>query len=215
MRDVTPIDRRRFVQALGAAATPLVAGCNGTSDEGETTEAGGDGDPNGDDATDRTATGTSTEAVDRPADTTEAGGTSTETEAAAGTGTNRAGETDRIELGGRREGWVGVEPMPIAGETNPTLTLEAGQTYELVWENLNGLEHELIVESADGAELVATESASEQGATRSVTFEATAEAAEYYCEYHPESMRGQVQAEPAGTGTDIGTATESAATASR
>ena len=108
-----------------------------------------------------------------------------------------AGAQEQVDthyrLGGRVSGWQGREPESISGETNPTLSFEVGKTYEITWENLDGLEHELIIESESGEELAATESTSEEGATRSLTYEATGEAASYYCEYHPQSMRGDVE----------------------
>ncbi|WP_440009894.1 cupredoxin domain-containing protein [Halomicrococcus sp. SG-WS-1] len=59
--------------------------------------------------------------------------------------------------------------------------------------NLDGVEHELIIEDADGKALVESDSATEQGATVSVTFTADEAMAEYYCEYHPQDMRGDVE----------------------
>ncbi|MFC6991662.1 plastocyanin/azurin family copper-binding protein [Haladaptatus sp. GCM10025707] len=96
-------------------------------------------------------------------------------------------------LGGETSGWQGQSPDEIAETTNPTLQLTAGETYELTWENLDGMEHELIIEDGSRSELEATESNDEKGATESITFEATSEMASYYCEYHPEQMRGSVE----------------------
>lgn len=76
--------------------------------------------------------------------------------------------------------------------------------------NLDGREHELIIEDGDGNELAATESATQSGATRSVTFTASQEMAQYYCEYHPQSMRGDVTL---GTGGTTGTSTMGTPTA--
>ena len=70
-------------------------------------------------------------------------------------------------------GWQGQAPTSIKGKTNPPLSLQPGTTYELTWVNLDGVEHELIIEDANGNELKATESASQKGATRTVTFTAT------------------------------------------
>ena len=119
-----------------------------------------------------------------------------------------------IILGGESSHWFGLAPPPIHGEENPTLSLREGGRYTLIWINLDGAEHEFIIESASGEELVATESAETPGETRSVTFTASSEMAEYYCEYHPQSMRGQVEmggfgTETAETGT---TAAETTAT---
>lgn len=43
-----------------------------------------------------------------------------------------------------------------------------------------------------GEDLLSTDLMGEEGATQSVTFTATTEMAEYYCQVHPEAMRGPV-----------------------
>ncbi|GAB3663278.1 cupredoxin domain-containing protein [Halopiger thermotolerans] len=98
-----------------------------------------------------------------------------------------------IILAGRTEYWYGVSPEEIEGEENPTLQFETGQEYELVWINVDGAEHELIVESEDGEELETSDSSETAGEAVSMTFEPSEDAAEYYCEYHPENMRGDVE----------------------
>ncbi|RKD97060.1 cupredoxin domain-containing protein [Halopiger aswanensis] len=105
------------------------------------------------------------------------------------------GESDQLPiiLAGRTEYWYGVAPEEIEGEENPTLQFETGQEYELVWINVDGAEHELIVETEDGEELEASDSSETAGEAVSMTFEPSEDAAEYYCEYHPESMRGDVE----------------------
>ncbi|WP_265111633.1 cupredoxin domain-containing protein [Halosolutus halophilus] len=111
-------------------------------------------------------------------------------------------ETDRLPiiLAGRTEYWYGIAPEAIEGEENPALDLEEGQEYELVWINVDGVNHELVVESADGEELEASDTSETAGEAVSMTFEASEDAAEYYCEFHPESMRGDVEL---GDGFDL------------
>ncbi|MFC4541706.1 plastocyanin/azurin family copper-binding protein [Halosolutus amylolyticus] len=119
------------------------------------------------------------------------------------TGDDANGEgTDRLPiiLAGRIEYWYGVAPEAIEGEENPTLDLEEGEEYELVWINVDGVEHELVVESGDGEELEASEASETAGEAVSMTFEASEDAAEYYCQFHPESMRGDVEL---GDGFDL------------
>ncbi|QLG47721.1 cupredoxin domain-containing protein [Natrinema halophilum] len=105
------------------------------------------------------------------------------------------GGTDRqpIILAGRAEYWYGVAPAEIEGRENPQLTLEADREYDLVWINADGEEHELLLESDDGDELERSDSSATAGETVTMTFEATEEIAEYFCEYHPEAMRGDVE----------------------
>lgn len=98
-----------------------------------------------------------------------------------------------IILGGEATHWYGLTPHAIHGEENPTLELAAGEEYELVWINLDGEEHDLIVEDPDGEELEESEESETAGEVVSMTFEATEEMTEYYCEYHPEDMRAEIE----------------------
>ena len=142
--------------------------------------------------------------------------------AAAGTlggiGGLAAGQAVDVELEARVGGWVGRAPRSIAGATNPTLSFESGRTYRVTWTNGDGIPHNFAVESADGDRLVRSETVSGQGASRTVEFEATPAMAEYYCEVHPQTMRGTVAvgssagttAAETETGTGTGTETETA-----
>jgi glucose/arabinose dehydrogenase len=107
------------------------------------------------------------------------------------------GET--IELGGEVQGWQGQQPSEIEGETNPTLRLEPGTEYEVVWENLDGQPHDFVIRDDDGQEVVGTEIVSEEGATTSLSFTASEEISTYVCTVHPSSMRGEIQI---GEGTE-------------
>ena len=133
---------------------------------------------------------------------------------ARATGVGRA-QAAEIALDGDTAGWVGRAPQSIAGQTNPTLSLEPGRTYRVTWTNADGAPHNLVVADADGNRLAGTEIVSEEGATRTLEFEATPAMATYYCEVHPQSMRGSVAVGPAGTTGETATgetATEETAT---
>ncbi|MFC7213086.1 PQQ-dependent sugar dehydrogenase [Saliphagus sp. GCM10025334] len=106
--------------------------------------------------------------------------------------TTLAQESELIELGGETSGWQGIAPDALEGETNPTLELEEGATYELTWENLDGQAHNIVIVDGDGEELERTELLAEEGETQTLEFEATSEMAEYYCEPHAGTMRGEV-----------------------
>lgn len=67
-----------------------------------------------------------------------------------------------------------------------------------------------MIVDADGAELVRTDIMETEGETQSVEFEATEGMAEYYCEVHPESMRGSIEV---GDGGATGDAEQSTSTA--
>ena len=104
-----------------------------------------------------------------------------------------------IELEAYTGGWEGVihrgPPDPpgdkIEGETNPTLTFEDGVDYTVTWTNEDGQPHNFVIEDSSGEEIVQTEVISEGSQT--VEFTATGVMAEYYCEVHPQSMRGDVR----------------------
>lgn len=122
-----------------------------------------------------------------------------------------AAQQTTFELGGETSGWRGRSPSSIEGQTNPTLELEAGAEYAIVWENLDGAPHNVVIEDANGNTLVRSELITEQGATQTVTFTASEEMAEYYCEAHPQSMRGTTNVSGSaseGTATPADTATE-------
>ncbi|WP_090612752.1 cupredoxin domain-containing protein [Natrinema salaciae] len=110
---------------------------------------------------------------------------------AADTG-NAADTQADIRLLGEAPGWQGEAPDAITGTENPTLPLEEGAEYTLIWENGDGLQHNFAIEDETGEELLASEFMNQDGATQTVTFTASAEMAEYYCQVHPESMRGSI-----------------------
>lgn len=97
---------------------------------------------------------------------------------------------DTIRLRGRIDGWRGREPEAVDGETNPTLEFRAGETYSITWVNHDGEPHNLAIQTEGGEVLARTEIVEEEDATRTLTFTATPEMAEYLCEVHPNTMRG-------------------------
>ncbi|WP_101294219.1 hypothetical protein [Halegenticoccus soli] len=98
-------------------------------------------------------------------------------------------------LGGLTEHWVGLSPVVDAfhRQENPPLKFQPGEQYRVVWINLDGANHEFQILNRGGEELVATESTANVGEARSVDFRATQEMARYRCEYHPQTMIGDVQ----------------------
>lgn len=101
--------------------------------------------------------------------------------------------TQPIELVARADGWSGVAPPAIEGKRNPTLPLDAGAEYELVWENGDGVTHDIRIVTADDESVLNSDDAREPGQTVSVTFTATDEMDAYYCTYHPDTMRGSIR----------------------
>jgi len=102
--------------------------------------------------------------------------------------------TGEIRLGGRISGWVGQAPEPIVDERNPTLRLVQGQSYTLSWENLDGAGHNFVIENETGnEEFVSTDILATEGETQTVEFTAQEEMAEYYCQPHSGTMRGDIE----------------------
>lgn len=108
------------------------------------------------------------------------------------TGVKAQSQPETIRLGGEIAGWQGRAPESIAGETNPTLQLEAGTTYQVVWENLDGMGHNFVLLDSDGNALERTDVMSEEGQTQSLTFTAREEMVEYVCQPHISTMNGAV-----------------------
>lgn len=111
------------------------------------------------------------------------GGVDAQSRSAAGT----------IRLGGEIPGWQGREPAAIRDETNPTLALEPDRIYRITWENVDGTPHNVALLDADGRTIERTPFVTERGATQTLAFEATTAMAEYVCEAHPGSMRGDIR----------------------
>lgn len=99
---------------------------------------------------------------------------------------------ETVLLGGEVSHWFGLAPTAIHEAENPTLGLEPGTVYEIVWVNIDGVQHELRIFDADDNVVAATETVSAVGETSSVVLEATEQLARYDCRYHPQSMQGQI-----------------------
>ncbi|WP_226010468.1 PQQ-dependent sugar dehydrogenase [Halomicrobium salinisoli] len=112
-----------------------------------------------------------------------------------------------IRLDGDTAGWMVPDDAgdPVGEGPNPTLTLQPGQDYEVTWENVDGQPHNFAVVDGDDETLLSSEIIEEQGATQTVEFTASEEMAEYLCDVHPVSMRGDVEiGGGAGTATPAG-----------
>lgn len=103
---------------------------------------------------------------------------------------------EQITFSGAIGGWEGLKPAAIEGETNPTLVLEAGETYEIGWTEGDGTPHNFVVWD-DDEEIVddyQTEQVAEPDDDQLYEITATDEMAYYRCEPH-ENMQGEIQVE--------------------
>jgi len=76
------------------------------------------------------------------------------------------GNDEVIILGGETPGWLGWRLPGEASEnaqSNPTLNLQAGATYTLFWENVDGVGHNFAIQDADGNSLEVLEPLSVSG----------------------------------------------------
>jgi hypothetical protein len=101
-----------------------------------------------------------------------------------------------IRLDGQiNPGWVGKKPEGISGDTNPTLSLEAGEDYVLAWTNKDGGSHNFAIYDVAGNAVVSSDIMSNRGATQIVEFTASDQMDRYECEAHPNQMSGDIQIE--------------------
>ncbi|WP_394348240.1 cupredoxin domain-containing protein [Natrinema pallidum] len=101
----------------------------------------------------------------------------------------------RIELDGQTPGWVGIKPDSIADETNPTLILQEGESYEIGWTTGDGNQHNIAIydENDDVVDDLVTEQVTEPGDDQWLEFEASSAMVTYICEVHPNSMVADIQ----------------------
>ena len=165
MRGSDTVTRRTVVRLAGAAATAVpAAGCLGDDETGE--EA-------------------TVESGDEPTDGSDEDG-------AIADAWERVEE---IELETNIAFWIGLSPEPIADEQNPTLVLFEGREYAITWQNADEFLHnlELRDENDDVVDGYSTPTLRTEGESETLEFEASPEIAEYVCDPHEASMRGDVE----------------------
>lgn len=218
VRDSRP-SRRKVITTTGAVvATALVAGCGGNSEEenggngngeengGNGNETGGNGNETDGDNGNETDGGNGNETDGDNGNETDGGngnetdgGNGDETDGDNGDGAEAISiepET-AIEFSGSMGGWTGIAPSSIEGETNPTLSLQEGETYEIGWTEGDGMGHNIEIRN-DSDEVVndlSTEITADPGDGQWLEFEATSEMAQYLCNPHQSSMVGSIQVE--------------------
>lgn len=104
-------------------------------------------------------------------------------------------DVEEIVLEGTVRNWVGVEPAPIEGLENPTLLLFEGREYTIEWINGDGVPHNLQIRDEDDDALVETDLLDQEGASESLTVEATAAMDSYVCAPHESTMAGAIEVE--------------------
>lgn len=207
------MDRRTALRQIGSATAALaLAGCagpaegptNGTANTTETNDQ-----PPSTATQERTETSTATQSDSQTPEETDSPSpeepdsptpeetdspTPEETDSPTPEETDSSGEgSTYYEFEGDLSGWYGREPASIEGEEDPSITLRPGVTYEITWINGDGKAHRFAIEDAQRNKLVQSEKSSEEGASTTMTFEATERMAAYYCTFHSSTMRGDVR----------------------
>ncbi|ELZ06526.1 plastocyanin/azurin family copper-binding protein [Natrialba aegyptia] len=122
---------------------------------------------------------------------------------------------ETIEFTGEMDGWKGSAPSQIEGESNPTILLFEGQSYDITWTNGDGKNHnlEIVDDSDEPVNDLSTDQMGEEGETQTLTIEeVTSDMKEYVCRPHESQMRGtiEVQQPPSGgNGDESGNGNES------
>ncbi|APW99858.1 hypothetical protein CHINAEXTREME_19705 [Halobiforma lacisalsi AJ5] len=103
-------------------------------------------------------------------------------------------DVTEIELEANVSGWTGSVPDHIEGVENPTLVLEEGREYTFTVVNGDGSVHDFQLwdENEGVVDEYATDFIEDDDETRTLTVTATEELAEYVCEPHQMTMRGDV-----------------------
>jgi plastocyanin len=185
---------RRTVLGLAgvAASTGALAGClgGGSSDDDPETSDG-----NGDDG------GTGNETESDGGDGSD-GSSGDGSDGSSGDGSDGGdGSGNEILFAGESMSWVGKQPSEIQGESNPTITLTAGETYSIGWDEGDGQEHKFEIWNENGTVVggYETPAATEPGPDQVMEVEASSEMAEYVCKPHSTmGMRGTIEIEDGG-----------------
>ncbi|APW97087.1 hypothetical protein CHINAEXTREME_04575 [Halobiforma lacisalsi AJ5] len=162
-----PVSRRTLIGAVGGTTLASLSGCLGERERDGGTEGAAESELEEEEATG----GAESEAVDEWED------------------------VDEIRLATDITVWIGVDPDPIDGVENPTLVVFEGREYAITWENRGEFLHniELRDEDDEVVDDYATPPMDTEGETQTLEFEATPEIAEYVCDPHEMTMRGDVE----------------------
>lgn len=100
-----------------------------------------------------------------------------------------------IDLEARIPAWVGVEPAAITGLENPTLVLEAGESYTIGWSAGDGAAHNIQIrdENDEVVDDYETEVVADPADGQRLDFTATEEMAAYVCAPHAPMMNGDIE----------------------
>ncbi|ADB58962.1 blue (type 1) copper domain protein [Haloterrigena turkmenica DSM 5511] len=108
-----------------------------------------------------------------------------------------------VELEAATTEWTGIAPSDIEGESNPTLILQAGETYEIGWTQGDGSGHNIEIRDDSGEvvnDLATEQTDEEEPSDQMLEFTASSEMTEYVCKPHSSNMVGELQVEGSNGG---------------
>lgn len=102
-----------------------------------------------------------------------------------------------IEFSAQTSDWEGLAPSSIEGAENPTLVLQEGEDYSIGWTEGDGGGHNIEIRNENDAFVddLSTEVVSEPGEDQILAITASSEMAQYVCDPHETTMRGDLQIE--------------------
>lgn len=102
-----------------------------------------------------------------------------------------------IEFSAQTSHWEGLAPSSIEGAENPTLVLQVGEDYTIGWTEGDGGGHNIEIrdENDEVVDDLATEVVSEPDEDQILEITASSEMAQYVCDPHQNTMRGDLQIE--------------------
>lgn len=102
-----------------------------------------------------------------------------------------------IEFSAQTSHWEGLAPSSIEGAENPTLVLQEGEDYTIGWTEGDGGGHNIEIRNENDAVVddLSTEVVSEPGGDQILAITASSEMAQYVCDPHETTMRGNLQIE--------------------
>jgi len=102
-----------------------------------------------------------------------------------------------IEFSAQTTHWEGLAPASIAGMENPTLVLQADEAYTIGWTEGDGAGHNIEIRDESDAVVddLSTQVVTEPGEDQVLAITASSEMAQYVCDPHETTMRGDMQVE--------------------
>lgn len=102
-----------------------------------------------------------------------------------------------IKFSAQTTHWEGLAPSSIEGAENPTLVLQEGEDYTIGWTEGDGAGHNIEIrgENDEVVDTLSTKVVSSPDEDQILGITASSEMAQYVCDPHENTMRGNLQIE--------------------